>query len=111
MQVTATEREAYRVARGVLRALREAGYVFHVDGVTAVGRWYGREETDASAVRLTLADAFAVGEAVVRCRGFDVDGRPGSWVLLIPENGEEVVSDHGVNLEGIIDPALDRLLG
>lgn len=77
----------------------ESGRECHVDYVT--DGW----TTDVGSL---VEDAFAVGEAVLKTRYADSQERAG-WVLLIPSNGEDVISDYSLSIEAIVDPLISEL--
>jgi len=89
----ATERT---ITRKVLSALKETDWTFGVEGVSTT---YSQDVTQVT------KDVFEVGEAIVRCRR----GEDRSWLLLIPGNGEDIVSDYGMNLDVVVSAALDEL--
>lgn len=93
------EWNAREITRYSIRKIVESGRECHVDGVTDSGVW----TTNVSAL---VEDVFAVGEAVLLTRFIDTGERSG-WVLFIPSNGEDVLSDYAMGLSEVIEPVLD----
>lgn len=77
----------------------ESGRECHVDYVT--DRW----TTDVGSL---VDDVFAVNEAVLQTRYVDSQEYAG-WVLLIPSNGEDVISDYSLSIEAIVGPLISQL--
>lgn len=82
-----------------LSKIVESGRECHVDGVTQ--GW-------TTNVASLLEDVFAVDDAVLSTRFAD-DKQHAGWVLFIPSNGEDVISDYSLGIEEIIDPVIAAL--
>jgi len=96
---TGDEFLARDVAAFVIRKIVESERECHVQGVT---------EGWTTDVRSLVEDVFAVGDAVLETRYVDTQDYAG-WVLLIPENGEDVISDYSLSIEEVVDPVIAQL--
>lgn len=91
------------IVRKTIDTLLAAGYRLKVDGVSEA--WLEPETATEEARQDMVGDVFEVGEATLLARFDDSDKT--SWVLLIPGNEEDIISDYGMNLDPLLADLLD----